>query len=123
MKDTVNFRPEWLDALSACSAKVQMDIISAIVRWQSEGIMPDFKGMKMALFLFLKADLEKAQADGQPEAEADTNTTEAKTAATAAARPGPAMPRCPGTNKCRGNITAAIQAPRPRLRDACVKIS
>ncbi len=94
MKDTVNFRPEWLDALSACSAKVQMDIISAIVRWQSEGVMPDFKGMKMALFLFLKADLEKAQADGQPEAEADTDTTEAKTAATAAARPGhAALPR------------------------------
>lgn len=88
MKDTVCFRPEWLDALGACSAKVQMDIISAIVRWQSEGIMPDFKGMKMALFLFLKADLEKAQAESETETTADSDTTVANAAAPAATRPG-----------------------------------
>ena len=88
MKDTVVFRPEWLDALGACSAKVQMDIISAIVRWQSEGVMPDFKGMKMALFLFLKADLEKAQAEGQTDAAADAGMAMAKDAQTVAPRPG-----------------------------------
>jgi len=50
-------KPEWLEIISCCSPKVQMDLIRAIVAWQTDGTMPDFRGVKKALFLMLVRDL------------------------------------------------------------------
>lgn len=55
--------------------KVQMDLIRAIVAWQTDGTMPDFRGTKKALFLMMVRDLtgqtaeESATAEVSQEAE------------------------------------------------------
>ncbi len=68
-------KPEWLEMIDCCSAKVQMDLIRAIVAWQTDGTMPDFRGTKKALFLMMVRDLtgqtaeESATAEVSQEAE------------------------------------------------------
>ena len=37
-------KPEWLEIIDCCSVKVQMDLIRAIVAWQTEGAIPEFRG-------------------------------------------------------------------------------
>ena len=70
MENFARFNKQWLEILSPCGAKVQMEIIAAIVRFQTEGILPDFKGMKLALFRVLVRDLESESASAeQPAAE------------------------------------------------------
>lgn len=44
------FPAEWLDVISCCGTKTQLSIISAVVRYQADGTVPDFKGIKLALF-------------------------------------------------------------------------
>lgn len=51
-------KPEWLETIDCCSAKVQMDLIRAIVAWQTDGTVPDFRGTKKAIFLLMVRDLD-----------------------------------------------------------------
>lgn len=55
-------KPEWLETIDCCSAKVQMDLIRAIVAWQTDGTVPDFRGAKKAIFLLMVRDLDPAAA-------------------------------------------------------------
>jgi len=71
-------KPEWLEIISCCSPKIQMDLIRAIVAWQADGTMPDFRGVKKALFLMLVHDLAKENV--APVAETDSPTEEAEDA-------------------------------------------
>ncbi len=61
--------PHWLEVLECCGVKTQLAVIKALVKYQAEGVMPDFKGTKLALFNFLVRDLSPAQeekgADGK----------------------------------------------------------
>lgn len=63
-------KPEWLEMIECCSAKVQMDLIRAIVAWQTDGTMPDFRGTKKALFLMMVRDLSGQTAEESATAEA-----------------------------------------------------
>lgn len=51
-------KPEWLETIECCSAKVQMDLIRAIVTWQTDGTVPEFRSTKMAIFLLMVRDLD-----------------------------------------------------------------
>lgn len=53
--------PHWLEVLDCCGVKTQLSVIKALVKYQSEGVMPDFKGTKLALFNFLVRDLLPAE--------------------------------------------------------------
>ena len=107
-------KPEWLEMIECCSAKVQMDLIRAIVAWQTEGIIPEFRGTKKAIFLIMVRDLDPEAAaliaaatakppktkKTKPQQEADTphddakSTTEtAETTETTAPQPQPAEPQ------------------------------
>ncbi len=55
-------KPEWLETIDCCSAKVQMDLIRAIVAWQTDGTVPDFRGTKKAIFLLMVRDLDPTAA-------------------------------------------------------------
>jgi len=66
MSKTPILKPHWLDIISCCGAKTQLSIISAIVKYQADGTIPDFKGIKLALFLALARDAD-TQTDEQPE--------------------------------------------------------
>ncbi|MCM1317215.1 MAG: hypothetical protein NC241_03445 [Bacteroides sp.] len=55
-------KPEWLETIDCCSAKVQMDLIRAIVAWQTDGTVPDFRGAKKAIFLLMVRDLDPTAA-------------------------------------------------------------
>ncbi len=59
-------KPEWLEIIACCCAKVQMDLIRAIVAWQTDGTMPDFRGTKKALFLMMVRDLTGQTAAAEP---------------------------------------------------------
>ncbi len=58
MKKTPIFQPQWLDIISCCGKKTQLSIISAIVKYQADGTLPDFKGIKLALFRALARDVD-----------------------------------------------------------------
>ena len=91
-------KPEWLEMIDCCSAKVQMDLIRAIVAWQTEGVIPEFRGAKKAIFLIMVRDLDPeaavliAAATAKPsktkktksEPEADTAHDDAESAAESA---------------------------------------
>ena len=65
-------KPEWLEIISCCSAKVQNDLIRAIVAWQADATVPDFRGAKKAIFLIMVRDLDptaEPQPDTHPEQE------------------------------------------------------
>ena len=51
-------KTEWLEIISCCSPKVQMDLIRAIVAWQTDGTVPEFRGTKKAIFLIMVRDLD-----------------------------------------------------------------
>ncbi len=53
--------PHWLEVLDCCGVKTQLAVIKALVKYQAEGVMPDFKGAKLALFNFLIRDLSPAE--------------------------------------------------------------
>ena len=53
--------PHWLEVLDCCGVKTQLAVIKALVKYQAEGVMPDFKGTKLALFNFLVRDLSPAE--------------------------------------------------------------
>ncbi len=55
-------KPEWLEIISCCSAKVQNDLIRAIVAWQADATVPDFRGAKKAIFLIMVRDLDPTAA-------------------------------------------------------------
>ncbi len=101
-------KPEWLEMIDCCSAKVQMDLIRAIVAWQTEGVIPEFRGAKKAIFLIMVRDLDPeaavliAAATAKPsktkktksEPEADTAHDDAESAAESAApQPQPIEPQ------------------------------
>lgn len=69
MSKTPILKPHWLDIISCCGAKTQLSIIYAIVKYQADGTIPDFKGIKLALFLALARDAD-ILTDEQPEAPA-----------------------------------------------------
>ena len=76
-------KPEWLEMIDCCSPKVQMDLIRAIVAWQTEGTIPEFRGTKKAIFLVMVRDID-------PEAAALIAAT-AKPAKTKKAKPQPQL--------------------------------
>ena len=73
-------KPEWLEIIACCCPKVQMDLIRAIVTWQTDGTTPDFRGTKKALFLMMVHDLTGetavAEPETKPETEAETATAQ-----------------------------------------------
>ncbi len=68
--NNAQIKPEWLEIIACCCAKVQMDLIRAIVAWQTDGTMPDFRGTKKALFLMMVRDLSGQTAEESATAEA-----------------------------------------------------
>ena len=58
MTNTPQIKPEWLEIIECCSAKVQIDLIRAIVAWQTDGTIPEFRGTKKAIFLIMVRDLD-----------------------------------------------------------------
>ncbi len=62
MTNTPQIKPEWLEIIECCSAKVQIDLIRAIVAWQTDGTLPAFRGTKKAIFLIMVRDLDPAAA-------------------------------------------------------------
>ena len=107
-------KPEWLEMIECCSAKVQMDLIRAIVAWQTEGSIPEFRGAKKAIFLIMVRDIDPeaaaliAAATAKPaktkktklQPEADSARDDAESAAesaesteSAAPQPQPAEPQ------------------------------
>ena len=115
MTNTPQIKPEWLEIIECCSAKVQIDLIRAIVAWQTDGTIPAFRGTKKAIFLIMVRDLDPtaaaliAAATAKREKPAlsteATNTTEttepaeateaAETAESAVAQPDPAPESTP----------------------------
>ncbi len=65
-------KPEWLEIINCCSPKVQMDLVRAIVAWQADGTMPDFRGVKKALFLMLVHDIAEKDIDPNEKPEEET---------------------------------------------------
>ena len=87
-------KPEWLEMIECCSAKVQMDLIRAIVAWQTEGIIPEFRGTKKAIFLIMVRDLDPEAAALIVAATAKPPKSTTETAETATpAEPQPAEPQ------------------------------
>ena len=62
MTNNALLKPEWLEIIACCSAKVQMDLIRAIVAWQTDGTIPEFRGTKKAIFLIMVRDLDPTAA-------------------------------------------------------------
>ena len=62
MTHTPQIKPEWLEIIECCSAKVQIDLIRAIVAWQTDGTIPEFRGAKKAIFLIMVRDLDPTAA-------------------------------------------------------------
>ena len=65
--NNAQIKPEWLEIIACCCAKVQMDLIRAIVAWQTDGTVPDFRGTKKALFIMMVHDLTGATTVAEPE--------------------------------------------------------
>lgn len=82
MTNDAIIKPEWLEIIACCCPKVQMDLIRAIVTWQTEGTLPEFRGTKKALFLMMVHDLNgdtsvaetetKTETRAEPDTPADT---------------------------------------------------
>ena len=111
MTTQATIKPEWLEMIDCCSPKVQMDLIRAIVAWQTEGSIPEFRGAKKAIFLIMVRDLDPeaatliAAATAKPSKTRKTKTQQeadyandnaestTETAETAAPQPQPAEPQ------------------------------
>lgn len=74
MTNNATVKPEWLEIIACCCPKVQMDLIRAIVTWQTEGSVPDFRGTKKALFLMMVHDLTGETSVAEPDTAAVMET-------------------------------------------------
>ncbi len=74
MTNNATVKPEWLEIIACCCPKVQMDLIRAIVTWQTEGSVPDFRGTKKAIFLMMVHDLTGETAVAEPDTAAAMET-------------------------------------------------
>ena len=74
MTNNATVKPEWLEIIACCCPKVQMDLTCAIVTWQTEGSVPDFRGTKKALFLMMVHDLTGETAVAEPDTAAAMET-------------------------------------------------
>lgn len=125
-------KPEWLEIISCCSAKVQNDLIRAIVAWQAEGAIPEFRGAKKAIFLIMVRDLDPETAariaastakaaktkTAKPEPEADSTHCDAESAESVAPQPQPTEPQ-PDLAPSPASVPAPIRKHKNSPRYFC----
>ncbi len=136
MTTQATIKPEWLEMIDCCSPKVQMDLIRAIVAWQTEGVIPEFRGAKKAIFLIMVRDLDPeaavliAAAIAKPsktkktksEPEADTAPNDAESAAESAESTAPQPQRTepqPGPTPSPAPASAPIRKRKNSPRYFC----
>ena len=104
--NNAQIKPEWLEIIACCCAKVQMALIRAIVAWQTDGTMPDFRGTKKALFLMMVRDLSgqtaasesaTAEASQEPETQQKEESQAPATEESPQQQPEPASKPAPAT--------------------------